>query len=312
MKISVIIPNYNGEKILTKNLAGILDSVRDLKEDVEMIISDDASTDLSTKVISDFIEQNKNSEIEIKLIENQVNKGFSSNVNRGVGIARGDILVLLNTDVITSKNFLDPILPYFNDEKVFGVGCMDESVEGEKIVSRGRGKGFWKRGFLIHSAAPIDGKDTLWVAGGSGVFRKSVWSKLGGLDELYNPFYWEDIDISYRARKSGYKTFFEKNSKVRHEHEKGAIKTKFRNDEVKKIAYRNQFIFAWKNSDFSTLIFGVFWLPYHLLTALISKDFLLIKGFFSALKLLPKIFVSRRKAGRYFVLSDKIAVKLYS
>ena len=98
--------------------------------------------------------------------------------------------------------------------------------------------------------------------------EKSIWDELGGLDILYNPFYWEDIDLSYRARKSGYKTLFENKSVVRHEHEKGSIKNKYNPQDVKKIAYKNQFIFAWKNSDFSTLIYGHFWLPYHLLKAL--------------------------------------------
>jgi len=306
MKISVIIPNYNGDKILVKNLPKVLESLVNLNNVLEIIITDDASTDASIEVIEKFIEESKDR--KIKLIKNEKNMGFATNVNKGVKESEGDVLVLLNTDVIPSNDFLDPILPYFEDEEVFAVGCMDESIEGDKTVLRGRGKGKWKRGLLTHSAADLSGKDTLWVAGGSGVFRKSIWEKLGGLDIIYNPFYWEDIDISYRARKSGYKTFFEKKSIVRHEHEKGAIKSKFKSDQIKKIAYRNQFIFAWKNSDFSTFISGIFWLPYHLLNAVISKDYSLIFGFINALKLTPKILAHRRVSQKYFIKSDNDVV----
>lgn len=312
MKISIVIPNYNGEKILGNNLPKVFASINNLKEETEIIITDDSSTDNSLKIIKDFIEDYKDSKTEIKLIENSKNLGFASNVNKGVGESTGDILVLLNTDVIPNENFLAPILPHFKDDAVFGVGCMDESIENRKTHLRGRGKGVWNKGFLMHSAAPTEGKDTLWIAGGSGVFRKSIWDKLGGLDTLYNPFYWEDIDLSYRARKFGYSTLFENKSIVRHEHEKGAIKSKFKSEEVKKIAYRNQLIFSWKNSDLTTFFIGVFWLPYHLLRAIASGDKALLLGFIEALRILPGIFQSRRNVRKLFKLSDKEVTHLVS
>lgn len=305
MKVSIIIPNFNGEKILPKNLPGVLNAIKSSDFDSEIIISDDNSSDASVEIIKKFIEDNKESKVKIKLLEASVNKGFSSNVNRGAREAVGDILVLLNTDVIPSKNFLDPLMIHFKDDDVFAVGCMDESVEDGKIVLRGRGKGVWRRGFLNHSAASIDGFDTLWVSGGSGAFRKSIWDKLGGLDTLYDPFYWEDIDLSYRANKSGFRTIFEKNSVVRHEHEKGVIKTKYKPTWVKRTVYRNQFIFSWKNSDFNTLISSIFWLPYHLINGAVTGDSSLIFGFFLALKRLPKILSSRRKAKKHFIKSDE-------
>jgi GT2 family glycosyltransferase len=305
MKLSIIIPNYNGEKILKKNLPKVLESLENLKHDCEIIISDDASGDLSVSIIKEFLENNKNHKVELKLIENTLNKGFASNVNKGVESANGDLLVLLNTDVIPMIDFLDPIIPHFSDEKVFGVGCMDESIENEKKVLRGRGKGKWKKGFLMHSRADIDGKETLWVSGGSGVFRKSIWDSLGGLDSLYDPFYWEDIDLSYRAKKSGFKTLFENKSIVRHEHEKGAIKSKYSAEDVKKIAYRNQFIFTWKNSDLSTLIISLIWLPYHLLNAVRSGDKDFIRGFILALKMLKNIMKKRDISKKQFIFTDK-------
>lgn len=308
MNLSIIIPNYNGEQIIGKNLVKVLSSITDYNSgSVELIISDDASMDNSIKIIKDFIDKDQNSKINIKLLVSNKNKneGFSSNVNKGVAFSSGELVVLLNSDVIPNKNFINPLIKHFENEKVFAVGCMDESLENGKIILRGRGVGKWDKGFLVHSAGDLSKTDTLWVSGGSGAFRRSIWDKLGGLDEIYNPFYWEDIDLSYRALKSGYITLFEKSSVVRHEHDEGVIKKKYQPARIKRIVYRNQFVFAWKNSDFGTLISHLFWLPYHLLTAIFSKDLSLISGFIFALGRLPRIITSRKRARKYFIKSDK-------
>jgi len=213
--------------------------------------------------------------------------------------------LLLNSDISPHKGFLEPLVDHFTDEEVFGVGCMDESIEEGKTVLRGRGVGKWQRGFLNHSAGKLNKQNTLWLSGGSSAFRKKIWDTLGGLDILYNPFYWEDIDLSYRALKSGYKTIFEKKSVVVHEHEKGAIKTKFKSTFVRKIAYRNQFTFVWKNiTDGNLLLNHVLWLPYHFLKAFLSRDWVFFSGFSLALMRFPEIMQSRTRAEKLFNKTD--------
>ncbi len=304
MKISIVIPSYNSENVLKKNIPNVVSSIEEFSDNCEIIIRDDFSTDDSVKVIKELVEKNKKT--KIKLFISNRNQGFSSNVNNAVKEAAGEIVILLNTDVSPSKNFIAPLLKHFDDENVFAVGCLDESLEDGKIVKRGRGKGKWIRGFMLHSAADIDSTDmsTLWVSGGSGAFKKSIWEKLGGLDEIYNPFYWEDIDLSYRALKSGYKIIFEKNSTVRHEHEEGVIKKKFKSKKVNDIVYRNQFIFAWKNSDLINLLKSIIWLPYHLFNSLLSRNSSMLIGFFCAVRRAPSIIKSRRINSKIFVLSD--------
>ena len=316
MNLSIIIPNYNGEKLLQKNLPKVLDAVREYsKGRVEIIVADDPSTDKSHQVIKDFIENIKNKHIIGKTISNKNKKeaGFSKNVNRGVSLATGEILILLNSDVAPYKDFLTPLLSYFSDPEVFAVGCIDESIENGKKVFRGRGVGFWKKGFFIHSEGQLNKDDSLWVSGGSGAFRRTIWNKLKGLDILYNPFYWEDIDISYRALKAGYKICLASESIVIHEHEKGAIKSKFKPIQIQKTAYRNQFIFIWKNITDVALIFShIFWLPYNFLSALRRNDWAFFTGFFQALLLFPKIMNSRENARKLFITTDKKIIKNHS
>ena len=203
MKISIVIPNYNGEALLKKNLPKVLDAI----EDEEVIVVDDASTDGSVQIIKNLKFKIKNDKEKIKIFENEKNLGFSSTVNRGVNEATGDLIVLLNTDVNPEKDFLKTALPHFEDSKVFAVGFLQKCPENGKVILRGRGVGKFEKGLLIHDRGAVIGEDTsevaewtprmveepmktLWVSGGAGIFRKSIWEKFGGLDTLYNPFYW--------------------------------------------------------------------------------------------------------------------------
>lgn len=311
MYISIIIPNYNGEELLGKNLPKVLEAVEYYQKKssagIEIIVVDDGSTDSSESVISNFQFKISN----LKFIKNEKNLGFAPTVNHGVKEAKGEIIILLNTDVAPNRDFLEPLLSNFKDEKMFAVGCMDKSIEKSKIVLRGRGIGHFQRGFLIHERGEVNKSDTLWVSGGSGAFRKTIWDKLGGFNELYAPFYWEDIDLSYRALKSGYKILFEPKSIVVHEHEKGIIKNTYSSFKVKTVSYRNQFIFMWSNiTDIDLRLKHIFWLPYHFLKALTKGDMAFFVGFTKALILFPRIKKIANPSQQMFVKSDKQTISI--
>lgn len=313
MNISIIIPNYNGAKLLTENLPKVLDAVRNYKDGfVEIIIPDDPSTDNSKDIIEEFIDGIKESHVRGITIENRDpgKSGFSKNVNRGVALAKGDVLILFNSDVAPRKDFLKPLISHFQEQDVFAVGCMDESHENNKTILRGRGLGEFKKGFLVHRAGNIDKDNTLWVSGGSGAFRKSTWDKLGGLDPLYDPFYWEDIDLSYRALKSGYKIVFEPKSIVTHRHEEGIVRTEFSNKFVKQISYKNQFVFVWKNlTDIDLVASHFLWLPYLFLKSLVNGNTEFFVGFYLALKKVPQILRMRSYTKKYFVKKDSEVIE---
>ena len=310
MNISIVIPNYNGEVLLKQNLKKVYDALLATPgEKKELIVADDNSRDSSLEILENFKTQYSSKEIEVILVINKINKGFSSNVNSGVRVACGDIVLLLNTDVAPDEESFLPLLSHFDDPEVFAVGCMDRSIEEGKEVLRGRGIGRFERGFLLHNRGKHGKSSTLLVSGGSGAFRRELWNKLGGLDEVYNPFYWEDIDLSYRAMKSGYKVLFEEKSVVTHEHEKGVIKKKFSPERVRVIVYRNQFIFVWKNiTDSSLIAQHILWLPYHIGTAILRRDTIFLRGFFEALKRFPTVLSRRKRITPLFVATDRSVI----
>ena len=311
MRIDIVIPNYNGADLIEKNLPVLIKHIA--KYNIgEVIISDDGSEEQNYNRAEEFINKiKKEPQRKIKLIRNQKNAGFSSNVDKGVEEAKSELILLINTDVTVQENFLDAVLQEFEiDENLFGVGLMDESIENDKTVLRGRGIAHWKKGFLLHSRGEVDKSDTFWVSGGSSVVRRELFEKLGGFDDLYDPFYWEDIDLSYRARKAGYHLRFENRSIVEHYHSKGAIKRYYTPSQVKKIAYRNQFIFVWKNiTDLSLILSHLFWLPYHLLVALVHLDTAFMLGFTLAAFRLPAIIKKRKKQKQFYKKTDTFLLK---
>lgn len=303
--ISIIIPNYNGENLLKKNLPYVFKACDFYKkksnDTYEIIVVDDGSKDSSVE----FLKKEA-----VKLIINRRNLGFSSTVNLGVKEAQGEIVVLLNTDVRPNLEFLIPLIESLNSQMVGAVGCMDKSIENGKTVLRGRGVGKWDRGFLYHRRGEVDSSKTLWVSGGSSAFNKKIWDKVGGLNEVYNPFYWEDIDLSYRIQKSGYKVLFNNESIVVHEHEKGTIKSHYTESKVKEIAYRNQFFFVWLNAtDLSIILSHWIWLPIHIINSLRRHDKEFIKGLWSAFILSPKIIQLYFRNRKLFSLSDSEVIK---
>lgn len=298
MQVTLIIPNFNGRALLQKNLAEIIA----VSPGAQVVVVDDGSTDGSVAYL-------KHNFPKIKLLEKATNSGFATTVNLGVKATEGEIILLLNTDAVPQKDFLAPILAHFKDERVFAVGCLDKSVEGDKIIKRGRGVGKFRRGFLVHARGEVNLTNTLWVSGGSGAFRRSIWEKLGGMDSLYDPFYWEDIDLSYRAVKSGCKILFEPKSVIKHIHSQGSIQKQYSEKEIQKIAYRNQLIFFWKNiTDTGFLIRHILWLKWQILRAVVGGDTIFMKGFLAALLRLPEIIRHRRRVSAGFKKTDREVV----
>jgi GT2 family glycosyltransferase len=125
------------------------------------------------------------------------------------------------------------------------------------------------------------------------------------MDQLYDPFYWEDIDLSYRAQKAGYKILFEPRSRVEHVHKKGSIRKHYEDNVIKSYAMRNQFTFIWKNiTDTDLLVSHFLWLPYHLVYALLRFDKIFLKGFILAVLRTPVIINHRLIQKRNYKLTD--------
>ncbi|OGD92754.1 hypothetical protein A2697_01160 [Candidatus Curtissbacteria bacterium RIFCSPHIGHO2_01_FULL_41_44] len=305
-KISVIIPNYNGKHLLGKNLPSVIKNC----SNCQIIVIDDASTDESV----DFIRKNFG---QIKLIVNKKNSGFACSINIAVNKAGGNLVLLLNSDVSPRTDFLKPALARFENklkrQPVFAVGLADLSHEDSKVVVRGRGGAVFDKGFVRHFAVLPEPGETLWVSGGSGLFDRRKFLELGGLDPIFAPFYWEDIDLCYRAQKSGLACLFEPKARVDHFHKEGIIRKKYSKFFIKTVAYKNQFLFVWKNiSDYLMLTRHLLWLPYHFAKSLVIFDFAFFAGFFWAILKLPKLILNYQQPETNHQLPDREVLKKFA
>ncbi len=235
--VSIVIPNWNGAEKIRKNLPRVLE-VAQFNGIKEVIVVDDKSSDESVEILeSDFP--------QVFLIKKKQNSGFSSTVNVGVKNASGEFVFLLNNDAVPEKDFLKSLLRHFINDRVFSVGC---NTGGLWTVAEFKNGYFWhNQAKGVHEEERSSAHKTLWVSGGSGIFRKSIWQQLGGLDELFDPFYEEDLDLGYRAIKRGYLNIWEPDSLVDHYKEQGVIAKNFPKSKISKIAQRNQLLFIWKN-----------------------------------------------------------------
>lgn len=233
MKISVIVTNWNGKKLLKKNLEDI---IKLSPEADEVILTDDASQDDSV----DFAKSLQKKYKKLKIISHKKNQGFGKNSNFAVKQAVGEFVVLLNNDISPHPKYITNSLKHFQDENVFGVGFAELGHENWARI-------FWKNGYLQHEPGTDIKKPHIsgWVSGGSSIIRKSFFEKLGGFDNVYQPFYSEDLDLGFRAWKSGYTLLWEPKSVVEHNHE--TTISKFPKKFLDYVKERNRLLNTWRN-----------------------------------------------------------------
>lgn len=239
--VSVIIPNYNGRKLLEKYLPGILRATAQYPAETEIIVADDCSTDDSVT----FIKANYS---KVRVLEAQKNMGFLRNAMKGALAAGNRIIVLLNSDVEVSSDFIGYLTPHFDDPLVFAVIAkslvprIDDFNESLTYAVFEDGL-LERRQVGLHpqfEKTIIDPQPCFYPAGGFSAYDKEKLLRLGGFDSLFSPGYWEDADIGFRAWQSGWKVLYEPRSVVYHESH-----ASMGQDNIHEL--RNQILFTWKN-----------------------------------------------------------------
>lgn len=230
--IDIVIPSFNGLALLKQNLPLLFKYASGQINKV--IVVDDGSTD-DTK---SFLDQKYKE--EVVYLKNNSNLGFSKSVNFGVSVSKADYVVLLNNDVKVQKDFLkEPIRLMESDKSLFAVN-FNEIHSSWPLVSWAKGKMQFTRS---------DKKDGVyycaWASGGSSLVRRSFYEQLGGLNEVFSPGYWEDIDLGWRAWKNGWSIIWTPNSLVDHDHE--STTKLFDKNYLMDLKQTNELVFTWLN-----------------------------------------------------------------
>jgi len=216
--LSVVIPTYN-------TAAMTLRCVRAVAGADEVIVVDDGSTDDTVALLSREPRFNGDSPLH-RIISLGKNSGFAAAANRGVSEARGELILLLNSDAILAANALQTFVAAFEADPKLGVaGARLLNEDGSNQWSGGRtpalpwiigvvsGAGHLAGRFMRREAAETP-REVDWVSGAAMMFRREVWQPL---DERYL-FYCQDIDFCLHAQQAGWKVRIVDDARVIHAH----------------------------------------------------------------------------------------------
>ncbi|MGJ8666644.1 MAG: glycosyltransferase family 2 protein [Patiriisocius sp.] len=217
MKLSVIILNYNVRYFLEQCIESVLRATKNI--DAEIIIIDNASSDDSCSMVQQKFPK-------LKLIENKENVGFSKANNQAVDEAIGEYVCILNPDTAVAENTFAESLKFAESQEnigAVGVYLMDgtgnflpESKRNipKPFVSFLKMIGFTNMYYATKISAENRGQVSVLV-GAYMLMKRSIYNEVGGFDEAYF-MYGEDIDLSYKIEKAGYRNQYLGNLKTLH------------------------------------------------------------------------------------------------
>lgn len=234
--ISVIIPNYNGRNLLQRNLPSVFAALEHAAIPYEVLVVDDCSTDDSVAFL-----QKKYP--EVKLLVKKKNSGFSATCNVGIREAKSAYILLLNTDIQLPKNYLDGQFNYFKQADTFGVMAQIRGAKDGEVQDSARSfKWQWgklKPNTFFHVLEPKAPIPTAYLSGANALIDAAKLKALGGFNESFSPFYYEDFDLGLRAWRLGWKCYYYPDRFCLHDH--AATTKNYRTKNwVKGVYFRNK------------------------------------------------------------------------
>ncbi len=313
--VSIIVLNWNGEKYLKDCLTSLENQTY---SNLELILVDNGSKDNSVK----FVRKNFP---RIKIIENRKNLGFAVGNNKGIRLARGKYIFILNNDTKIDKNCLEglteaaekdnkigmlapKILSFKNPKSIDSVG-LNIYLDG---MARGRGR------TEIDEGQYDQIEEILLPSGCAALYRKKMLEEIDLFDENFFA-YCEDTDLGLRGRLAGWKAILVPHAIVYHHYSGTTGKySRFKAFLVE----RNHFWVALKNFPLILLflipfytIIRYFFLIYGILTyqgpgtkfesSKFKLFFILIKAHISALWGIPAVLRKRKLTQKNKKLTDK-------
>ena len=249
--VTIVIPNYNNKELLNELLISISKSI----SLSNVVIVDNASKDGSVNLI-------KEKYPDILLIENKTNMGFAFAVNQGIKMVKTEYVFLLNNDTVIEDDTISNLIKTINiSPDIFSVSSkmiqyynkhlIDDAGDGYTIMGWSKRRGYNKK---IEDYSKDE--EVFSACAGAALYRTKIFEEIGLFDENFES-YVEDMDLSFRARLHGYKSYYSSNALVYHY---GSATTGSRYNSFKvRISARNNIYLIYKNMPlWMKLINGIF------------------------------------------------------
>ncbi|BDB99860.1 glycosyltransferase family 2 protein [Saccharolobus caldissimus] len=251
IKVSLVFITFNNEGIIRKSICSFIKYLGNYID--EIIVFDNASSDRTVDEINTIKDS------RIKVYRSDKNLGYRKALNILVYLTRNELVIVSNPDVYIIDSSLSRIINVMSSNKNIGIGC-PISITQQKIMEKPI------LPCILYKIKSIDElKDSSEIIetqiGGGSIFivRKSVFNEIGGLDE--NCFmYGEEMEISYKVLKHGYKIIWDTGAKVIHEYSYSTrrIKDKSLIDKLKfsfYCSFLNCYKYVYKNRNILYKIF---------------------------------------------------------
>lgn len=206
-KVAIVILNWNGERLLEQFLPSVINNTP--SEDVEIIVTDNASTDDSVGFVANRYPQ-------IKLIQLTENYGYAGGYNEALKQIDAEYFVLLNSDVEVTEGWLSPITDFLDQNA--DVAAVQPKIRAYRNKDRfeyaGAAGGFidrlgypFCRGRIFDTQEKDNGQynesmDVFWASGACMIIRSRDFFEAGGFDASFFA-HMEEIDLCWRLNARG-------------------------------------------------------------------------------------------------------------
>ena len=209
-KLSIIILSHNTSDLLKKCLESV---IKEKKLEDEVIAVDNSSTDDSPEMVQKDFPQ-------VKLILSKKNLGYSAGNNLGIKRSTGEYILLLNSDIVVLEGALTKMVQFMEEHPEAAVlGPKLLNADGTSQPSTGQEYDLLNTFLLLcgdrERVAPESITEGYWVSGAALMTRRSIFDRIGFLDE--NIFmYFEEIEWCLRVKRAGLKIFYYPEAKIIH------------------------------------------------------------------------------------------------
>lgn len=223
INLSIIIVSFNTKEITKKALDSINRSLKNSKIKYEIIVVDNNSHDGSKKMLEDYAENKQNHTI---YIQTNANLGFGKGNNLGVKKSNGKYILLINSDTIVLNRAIEKLFYFYkeNEKKVHFLGpkLLNKDLTPQPSAAYFfslpvvfaalflKGDYWGLTRFSPNKFCQVD-----WLSGACILTKKTYYNILNGFDEKIF-MYMEEVDLLYRAKKLGLKTYFYPNAQIIH------------------------------------------------------------------------------------------------
>ncbi len=245
--VSAVIPALDDQALLERHLPPLLTELETWESQV-VLVDDTGKGRLDAWARSRFPEDHGG---RLVVHARRENSGYAAALLDGARVARGELLLCLNPDVCIRPGFLAPLVEVMEDPSVFAASPRvllqgeEDQAESHNVIQQHDGR------LRVKPIPPVQRRFTNsipFAVGGAMILSRAEFLGGGGFDPLFEPFYWEDVDLGLCAWRRGQRVVEVAESVVEHHH-RGTIGAHVPEELILAAIEKNRHQILWKHID---------------------------------------------------------------